>query len=180
MGRIDRQVKIRGFRIELGEIESAQRGHPQVKDVIVQPSGEPGEERLCAYIVGDFDSSELRARLEETLPDYMTPAIFMQIDAMPLTPSGKADRKALPDPEFTAKEASAAPRTEREKLLCSLFAQVLGAGEVGMHDHFFELGGQYSGGIQDQGKSRCRGAGKNSCVSYPPAQQSAYHFQGKQ
>ena len=141
LGRIDEQVKIRGFRIELGEIESVLREHPSVEDALVHPFGEEGERRLCAYIVGDFDPMELRRHLAERLPDYMVPAAFMAIEAVPLTPSGKVDRKALPHPEITAVAVYTAPRTETEKTLCAIFSEVLGIERVGIHDNFFEAGG---------------------------------------
>ncbi|MBR5997504.1 MAG: amino acid adenylation domain-containing protein, partial [Deltaproteobacteria bacterium] len=97
--RIDQQVKIRGFRIELGEIEAAIRDFAGVRDVLVNPFGEKGHQRLCAYVVGDCDFSRLRSFLAEKLPDYMIPAAFMNLPALPLTASGKADRKSLPHPE---------------------------------------------------------------------------------
>ena len=141
LGRIDQQVKIRGFRIELGEIESALREHASVKEAIVNPFGDRGEQRLCAYIVGDFDATELRRHLAATLPDYMVPSAFVKLDSLPLTPSGKADRKNLPDPHLGAQAAYTAPRSDGEKILCSLFEEILGVERVGIHDNFFELGG---------------------------------------
>ncbi|NLV98126.1 MAG: amino acid adenylation domain-containing protein, partial [Desulfovibrionales bacterium] len=157
LGRIDQQVKIRGFRIELGEIESALREHPQVSDALVQPFGEKGEQRLCAYVVGDFEAAELRRHLSARLPDYMVPAAFVKLDAIPLTPSGKADRKNLPDPEFTSYSAYEPPRTETEKVLCALYAAVLGLEKAGLHDHFFESGGDSILALQLVAKARAQG-----------------------
>ncbi len=157
LGRIDQQVKIRGFRIELGEIESALREHPTIEDVIVNPFGDEGEQRLCAYIIGDFESTKLRDYLSEKLPDYMVPAFFMKIEAIPLTPSGKADRKNLPHPEVTSVAAYTAPRTETEKILCAIFSEVLGIEQVGIHDNFFEAGGDSILALQIVAKARSRG-----------------------
>ena len=162
LGRIDHQVKIRGFRIELGEIESALREHPQVTDVLVHPFGEKGEQRLCAYVVGDFEAAELRRHLSARLPDYMVPAAFVKLDAIPLTASGKADRKNLPHPEFQSKAAFTPPRTETEETLCSLFASVLAVDRIGIHDNFFEAGGDSILALQVI--SRARGLGIDLAV----------------
>ena len=157
LGRIDHQVKIRGFRIELGEIESALRDHSSVEDVIVNPFGDRGEQRLCAYIVGAFDTEELRRHLSEKLPDYMVPAAFMRIEAIPMTPSGKADRKALPDPELTAVGVYTPPQTGTEKALCAIFAEVLGVKRVGIHDNFFASGGDSILALQIVARARSKG-----------------------
>ena len=141
LGRIDNQVKIRGFRIELGEIESALREHAFVRGAVVNPFGEGGEKRLCAYIVGDFEASELRHYLGRKLPDYMVPAVLMKVDNFPLTPSGKIDRKHLPTPEIATGSVYAPPRTEQEKILCAVFMEILNVPVVGINDNFFELGG---------------------------------------
>ena len=154
LGRIDQQVKIRGFRIEPGEIESVLKGHPSVEDAIVHPFGDAGRQRLCAYLVGNFDAGELRQYLSQRLPDYMVPAAFMAIDAVPLTPSGKVDRKALPHPEITTVAAYTAPRSETEKVLCAIFSEVLGIEKIGIHDNFFEAGGDSILALQVISKSR--------------------------
>ncbi|MCK8504202.1 non-ribosomal peptide synthase/polyketide synthase, partial [Myxococcus fulvus] len=146
LGRSDFQVKLRGFRIELGEVENALLAHPSVRDAIVTVREDvAGDARLVAYVTGDAESltqAQLRAHLEPRLPEYMVPSVFMHLASMPLTPSGKADRKALPAPErlATAREYTA-PRTPTEQLLASLFASVLHVERVGVTDSFFELGG---------------------------------------
>ena len=157
LGRLDHQVKIRGFRIELGEIETALREHASVQDVLVNPFGDKGEQRLCAYIIGDFDAIELRHHLAEKLPEYMVPAAFMRIEAIPLSPSGKADRKALPHPGFSTTAAYTAPHTETEQALCAIFAEVLGVDRIGIHDNFFESGGDSIHALQMVARARSRG-----------------------
>ncbi|MDP9340427.1 MAG: amino acid adenylation domain-containing protein [Acidobacteriota bacterium] len=148
LGRIDHQVKIRGFRIELGEIESALSEHPGVRDVAVVASEDaPGAKRLVAYLVASSPAPEisaLRDRLKHTLPEYMVPSIFVFLEKMPLTISGKIDRKALPAPEQQRPELGdlyAAPRTEAEKKLAAIWSRALRVEQVGINDNFFELGG---------------------------------------
>ncbi len=158
MGRIDHQVKIRGFRIELGEIEASLTHHPAVADAVVLartpdgPSPGPGK-YLAAYAVPSEtpppDASELRCFLKERLPDYMLPSVFVMLDTLPLTSSGKVDRRALPDPDFRSawQARYTAPRTLVEELLVGIWAEVLGLEHkdeqpsLGIHDSFFELGG---------------------------------------
>jgi amino acid adenylation domain-containing protein len=142
LGRIDHQVKVRGFRIELGEIEAALRAH--VKDtVVVAHENAPGDIMLVAYVVGAPSADELRRALSGTLPDYMIPAEFVPLDAMPLTPNGKTDRSALPKPTGrTWSRAYIAPRTPVEQQIQRIWAEVLGAGTpIGIEDPFFEIGG---------------------------------------
>ncbi len=148
LGRIDFQIKLRGFRIELGEIEAALAGHPAVREAaVVAREREPGDVRLVAYAVpaaGEAPaSSDLRAHLGRSLPEYMVPSAIVLLVAMPLTPSGKLDRRALPDPPDAGASAREheAPRTPTEEILASLWSQVLGVERVGRHDDFFELGG---------------------------------------
>jgi acyl carrier protein len=149
IGRIDRQVKIRGCRIELGEIESVLGQHPAVREAVVLAwEAEPGDKRLVAYVVaadeGAPRSTELRSHLKERLPEYMVPATFVLLEAMPLTPNGKLDHKALPAPEGSRPELGVhhvPPRTPTEELLAEIWAQVLRVERVGIHDNFFELGG---------------------------------------
>jgi amino acid adenylation domain-containing protein len=147
LGRIDHQVKVRGYRIELGEIEAVLRGHPQVSEAIVLPEDGPAGKRLVAYLVSIQDRvevGELRTFLKAKLPDYMVPSTFAFLDSLPLTPSGKIDRQALPKPGQSRPEVESAfvtPRTPTEELLARIWAEVLNLEKVGIHDNFFELGG---------------------------------------
>ncbi|HEB87640.1 MAG TPA: amino acid adenylation domain-containing protein, partial [Gammaproteobacteria bacterium] len=149
LGRIDHQVKIRGFRIELGEIESVLGEHAGIKHtVVVAREDAPGEKRLVAYIVPVQAQapgvSELRHYLKEKVPDYMIPPAFVMLDALPLTPTGKVDRKALPAPDrqhTTRDEGIVKPRNITEETLVSIWCKLLGLDTVGIHDNFFELGG---------------------------------------
>nr|WP_168509945.1 non-ribosomal peptide synthetase [Streptomyces sp. S1D4-11]QIY97413.1 amino acid adenylation domain-containing protein [Streptomyces sp. S1D4-11] len=163
LGRADDQVKIRGFRIELGEIETALAQHPDVRDAVVAVHQEGSRRRLVAYVVGgrdDVDAGVLREFLSGSLPEYMVPALFVRLDRLPLTPSGKVDRRSLPAPEVDSEQLGsryAAPRTEAEEVLARVWAEVLGVGRVGVHDNFFELGGDSILSIQVV--SRARDAG---------------------
>ncbi|HVG45387.1 MAG TPA: amino acid adenylation domain-containing protein, partial [Longimicrobium sp.] len=144
LGRLDEQVKIRGFRIELGEIEAALRQAPGVRDcTVVVRDDRAGDRRLVAYVVGDAEAEALRDRLRQSLPEYMVPAAFVGLDALPLTANGKLDRKALPAPEGDAyaRRSYEAPLGEVEAALAGIWAEVLGVERVGRWDHFFELGG---------------------------------------
>ncbi len=150
LGRIDRQVKIRGFRVELGEIETVLGEHPGVRQVVVDAREDgPEGKRLVAYVVGDSDravsAAELRSFLKERLPEYMLPAAFVKLEAIPLTANGKIDHRALPIPQhadLATAEAFVAPRTPVEEALARIWAEVLGVERVGVHDGFFDLGGQ--------------------------------------
>ncbi|MGW2386874.1 amino acid adenylation domain-containing protein [Streptomyces sp. NPDC001658] len=149
LGRADHQVKIRGFRVELGEIEAVLADHPAVaKAAAAVREDTRGEHRLVAYAVpdggaGPADAGALRAHLARTLPAHMVPATIVVLDALPLTASGKLDRKALPAPGAPAAEARVAPRNGTEQKLRDLFADVLGLDplHVGVDDSFFDLGG---------------------------------------
>ncbi len=149
LGRLDNQVKVRGIRVELGEIESVLAQHESVSEVVVLAREDAvGEKRLVAYIVPDGASSpsvsELRAHLKNKLPDYMMPNAFMIMEKFPITPNGKVDRRALPEPEDIRPELDETyepPRTPVEKALAEIWSEVLGVKRVGINDNFFELGG---------------------------------------
>ncbi|HKV13336.1 MAG TPA: condensation domain-containing protein, partial [Thermoanaerobaculia bacterium] len=141
LGRTDYQVKIRGFRIELGEIETALAAHPAVREAVVIPWQDGGRTLLVAYVVGG-EPGELQAFLRERLPDYMVPARFVELPALPLSPNGKVDRRALPAPGAPVRPIGpTAPRNRAEELLAGIWREALRLGQVGVHDNFFELGG---------------------------------------
>jgi len=146
-GRIDQQVKIRGFRVELGEIEAALQQEEGIDQalVVVREDGPTTEQKLVAYVIARAGSllrpEVLRDQLAQKLPGYMLPAAIVVLDAFPLMPNGKLDRKALPAPKVAASAAYRPPRTPQEEVLCALFAEVLGVERVGLDDNFFELGG---------------------------------------
>ncbi|WP_019640672.1 non-ribosomal peptide synthetase, partial [Paenibacillus fonticola] len=146
VGRIDHQVKIRGYRIELGEIEKQLQKHETVRETVVLALvDEQGQNALCAYVVADVELTvaELRAHVGKALPDYMIPAYFMQIERMPLTSNGKVDRKTLPKPDGSMSTGAVyeAPTNIVEEKLAAIFQDVLGIGQVGIQDNFFEMGG---------------------------------------
>src|ERR1044071_3154026 len=149
LGRIDGQVKIRGFRVEPGEIEAVLSEHPSVGEaIVVVREDAPGDKRLVAYIVagsGDEpEGVELRRFAREKLPEYMIPSAFVCMERLPLTPSGKVDRRALPAPDresFALGREFVAPRNTAEEMLARLWSELLGVSQVGIHDNFFELGG---------------------------------------
>lgn len=147
LGRVDRQVKIRGFRIEPGEVEHRLRSFPHIVDAAILPlKGKSKQAWLCAWLVSTeaLDLKRIRSFLKEELPEHMVPARFIQIDEIPVTPSGKVDWKALPRPQEGIDSLSTpyvAPRDEGEILLASIFAELLERDKVGIHDNFFELGG---------------------------------------
>ena len=165
MGRLDHQIKLRGFRIELGDIESALGEHPQISQAVVILSTDPAsEQQLTAYLVFQDDKAKQQGKLTETsplletlsrekwvaylkdkLPAYMIPTWFVQLSAIPLTPNGKTDRRALSGlawrPDQTAKTPYAAPRNQTEQALTKIWASTLKIERVGIHDDFFALGG---------------------------------------
>ncbi|MCL5996767.1 MAG: amino acid adenylation domain-containing protein [Chloroflexi bacterium] len=180
LGRTDEQVKVRGFRIELGEIEAALSECATVRQAAVMARedmpGVPGNKRLVAYVVPKDAGlwatsqaaqvsnptlvSELRAALRQKLPEYMVPAAFVVLDALPLMPNGKVNRHALPVPEQSRPElesAYIAPHTSEERTLADIWARVLGVERVGVRDNFFELGGDSILSIQIIAKARQAG-----------------------
>ncbi|HEX7186034.1 MAG TPA: amino acid adenylation domain-containing protein [Thermoanaerobaculia bacterium] len=156
LGRLDHQVKIRGFRIEPGEIEAALVSHPEVGQAVVLALGEGAERRLVAYVAPGFPPlpgdrecgwergiKGVRVFLAQRLPDHMIPSAFVLLDALPLTPNGKVDRKTLADlaPKPSGRAGRVPPRTPLEAALASVWEEILGRGEIGVHDNFFDLGG---------------------------------------
>ncbi|MFD7461183.1 MULTISPECIES: non-ribosomal peptide synthetase [unclassified Streptomyces] len=146
LGRADDQVKIRGFRVEPGETEAALRALPGVRRAAVTAREDgPAGRHLVGYAVPEPgrapDPAGLRRALAERLPGHLVPSAVVVLDALPLTPSGKVDRRALPAPDLTRDSVPDPPRTAAEKALCTLFAEVLGLRQVGVHDDFFTLGG---------------------------------------
>src|SRR5574338_1473845 len=155
IGRADQQVKVRGYRIELGEVEEALAGYEGISEsvVIVRSEGE-GDKRLVGYVVAaagvELEVSEMRAYLETKLPEYMIPNVFVELTELPLTANGKVDRKALAaaELELEGTREYEAPQTAVEELLARIWAEVLGIERVGLHDNFFEIGGDSILGIQ--------------------------------
>ncbi|MBR9804888.1 LLM class flavin-dependent oxidoreductase [bacterium] len=148
LGRVDHQVKIRGYRIELGEIETQLGQHAAVSEcVLLLREDTPGDQRLVAYVVADGlppDTAVLKAHLRERLPDYMVPTDFVMLDAMPLTPNGKIDRKQLPSPQGASAKASVAyvaPEDDLQKIIVSVWQGALQVDKIGVNDNFFDLGG---------------------------------------
>jgi acyl-coenzyme A synthetase/AMP-(fatty) acid ligase len=152
LGRIDHQVKVRGFRIELGEIESRLVEYEGLKEAVVTAQEDrTGDKHLLAYIVpsaGKVGEGQLREYLSAKLPDYMVPSYFIHLDELPLTTSGKIDRKSLPQPSeetFAGKVQYAAPRTDAEVKLVAIWSDILGLRRetIGIDDNFFERGGAF-------------------------------------
>ncbi|RSM42865.1 non-ribosomal peptide synthetase [Actinoplanes sp. ATCC 53533] len=156
-GRADDQVKIRGYRVEPGEVEAVLGRLPGVGQAVVSVR----EEHLIGYVVAeagqDVDPARLREQLAETMPEFMLPAAVMVLDDLPLTVNGKVDRQALPAPDFASKSAGRAPATATERLLCDVFAEVLGLERVGVEDSFFALGGDSISSMQVAARARREG-----------------------
>ncbi|WP_158698610.1 non-ribosomal peptide synthetase, partial [Bacillus velezensis] len=151
IGRIDQQVKVRGYRIELSEIEVRLAQLADVHDAAVTAvEDKAGNTALCAYVAPQQDDIEtLKAALKDTLPDYMVPAFWVEMDELPVTANGKIDKKALPEPDIEAGSAAyKAPETEMETLLSDIWQEVLGLDQIGVSDNFFTLGGDSIKGIQ--------------------------------
>ena len=148
-GRTDHQVKIRGFRIELGEIEVVLSQHPAVREnIVVTKEDATTEKRLIAYLVVHQETTltinEIRNFMQDKLPNYMIPAVFVFLDSLPLTPNGKTDRKALPEPKALHPESQAtyqAPQTDVEQTIATIWQEVLKLEKVGIHDNFLDMGG---------------------------------------
>jgi acyl-coenzyme A synthetase/AMP-(fatty) acid ligase len=147
LGRTDHQVKIRGFRIELGEVEATLRQHPKVRDAVVMAREDhPGLKRLVGYYcaTADCTTDDVRHFLKEKLPEYMVPSFFVALELFPLTPSGKVDRKRLPPPDHSRPDLSenyTPPVTPAQCAVASIWCEVLGLTRIGIHDNFFDLGG---------------------------------------
>ncbi|TDB44205.1 thioesterase domain-containing protein, partial [Photorhabdus luminescens] len=146
LGRNDQQIKIRGFRIEPGEIEARLVEHPMVREAAVLARGEGHDKRLVAYVVAPEDdglANNLRTHLSAILPNYMVPSAFVRLDAFPLTPNGKLDRRALPAPDNKAfaHQVFEAPQGEMETALAAIWCELLGLEQISRHDNFFALGG---------------------------------------
>ena len=146
LGRIDDQVKIRGFRIELGEIESVIQECDLVRQVVVITAADTsGNKKLVSYVVpeGAFDKDAIIGFAKKKLPDFMIPALWIELDSMPITRNGKVDKRALPDPGIVqlVKTEYVGPRSEMESTLVEMWQQLLGVEKIGVYDNFFELGG---------------------------------------
>ncbi|WP_146742784.1 phosphopantetheine-binding protein, partial [Lonsdalea populi] len=143
LGRNDDQVKIRGFRIEPGEVEACLSGCPDVEAAVVIPRECGGEKRLVAYYQGSADIESMRAHLVAQLPAYMVPAAWVALAEFPLSPNGKVNRHALPEPgdEAFAHAVFEAPQDETELTVAAIWRALLGVERIGRHDNFFELGG---------------------------------------
>lgn len=148
LGRLDYQVKIRGFRVELGEIESRILTFESVREVaVIDQKDAMGHVALCAYVVNDepLSDEKLQRHVSQALPSYMNPRHYVYLDRLPLTPNGKVDRKALPVPQEmlnqTSRQTAVLPTNETERKLADIWVKILGIEQVGIHDNFFDLGG---------------------------------------
>jgi len=157
LGRIDQQVKLRGFRIELGEIESVLRQADGVSEAVVELQGEGEGRRLVAYTVGAAQAAALRAAAAARLPAYMVPAEYVSLDRLPLLPSGKVDRRALPVPQAGANRDAVAPRDAAEASLLAVWRDVLRRDDLGVTDNFFESGGDSILSLQIVARARREG-----------------------
>jgi amino acid adenylation domain-containing protein len=159
LGRLDHQVKVRGFRIELGEIEAALAVLPGVRQSVVVADGTDSNARLIAYIASGNERpqiEQLRSGLSRTLPEYMVPAAFVLLPALPMTPNGKIDRKALPKAQFPVASSYLAPRNAAESEIARIWRELLKLDHVGVHENFFDLGGHSLLVVQLQSRLRER------------------------
>ena len=168
LGRNDQQVKIRGFRIECGEIEAALATHPAVREAVVDARAVGDDKRLVAWVVPAADVAEetlagaLRQHVSAALPDYMVPSAWVVVAALPLSPNGKLDRRALPEPQGAQSQATyEAPQGEHETLLAAIWRELLNVERVGRHDNFFELGGHSLLAVKLMAQLRRAGWGAN-------------------
>ncbi len=149
LGRIDHQVKIRGFRIELGEVEAVLRQHSIVQQAVaIVREDQPGDKRLVAYVVSRRDAApsmnELRDFLQQRLPEYMVPSVFMFLEQLPLTPNNKIDRRELPVPTISRTELESSfvpPHTHTESVIAEIWQELLNVDKISVYDNFFDLGG---------------------------------------
>ena len=143
LGRKDHQIKLRGLRIELGEVENVIARVEGVKNVVIMIRQFSGKEHLCAYFTADrpIDITEMKAEISKSLTQYMVPTAYLQLEKMPMTPNGKTDLKALPEPQLAISGEYEAPANDTERTFCDIFAKILQMDRVGATDNFFELGG---------------------------------------
>ncbi|WP_019872006.1 MupA/Atu3671 family FMN-dependent luciferase-like monooxygenase [Salinispora oceanensis] len=168
LGRIDAQVKIHGHRIELGEIENVIAAHPQVRSAVVLVRGEGAHATLVAYCVPAADSDpqpeHVRTFARESLPEYMVPARVVLLAALPVTPNGKVDRGRLPDGLEERTTAYRPPRTDLERIIADVWAELLGRDRIGADDHFFSVGGNSLLAVQARSRLLARGVAGVSLV----------------
>ncbi len=143
LGRKDHQIKLRGLRIELGEVENVIARVEGVKNVVIMIRQLSGKEHLCAYFTADrsIDIADMKAEISKSLTQYMVPTAYLQLEKMPMTPNGKTDVKALPEPQLAISGDYEAPQNDTERAFCDIFASILQLDRVGATDNFFELGG---------------------------------------
>ncbi|OBG17975.1 hypothetical protein A5765_05100 [Mycolicibacterium celeriflavum] len=158
LGRVDEQVKIRGYRIELGEVQAALAACDGVQQAVaIVREDRPGDKRLVGYVTGTADPAAIRDALAERLPAYMVPTAVVALDDLPLTVNGKLDKRALPTPEYQARDHYRAPANPVEQILADIYAQVLGLDRVGVDESFFELGGDSILSMQITARARAAG-----------------------
>jgi len=190
LGRADHQVKIRGYRVELGEIEAALAAQPGVREaVVVAREDAPGDKRLVAYVVARTGAvarpDELRAALQQRLPDFMVPAHVVVLDALPLTPNRKVDRKALPPPVAAAGTSATPappPSDEIEEGIARVWREVLGVPRVGTSDNFFDLGGHSLLAVKVHRRLKetfGRELGITTLFRFPTVRELAQHLRGE-